>query len=139
MNYYKSSSVFKFGLDCFFPFLLIFLLYYFLIKVHKFGRSGSRHSPPIRGIASFLDGFSVGFFSVSDSIGMDQIMVFFFVILIFFIQRAHPVHPIDSVFLFLLSFSDSFTSIISFDFFCVIMSQLLEIFDLCLEFLVFKL
>lgn len=138
INYHESSSVLKLGLDDFFPFFLVLFLYNFIIKVHKFGRPGPWHSPSVRGISSLINRLTVSPVIGSNSIGVIDSDDFILVILLFFIDAAHPMNPINSVFLFSFAHSIFISCFIAFDFLACLKSLLLELFNFCFEFLILE-
>lgn len=117
MNYEKlSSSVFELWLNGLFPLFFVFFLDDLLIKVDDFGRSCTWHSPTISRITSFINWLSVSFFSLS-SFSVRGMMVSFLEWFFFFVDRTHPMYPIDFVLLF--PFAHSVSTFIAFDFFAV--------------------
>ena len=118
MNYILSSSpVLELGLDGFFPLLLVLFLDYFLVEVHQLGWSGSWHSPSIGRISSFIDWLSVCLLIEIDSFCVSCCLgLVFGLFLILFVHGAHSVNPINSVFLFSLGHSVSFSGIVAFNF-----------------------
>ena len=94
IDFFSSSSIFKFWLDCFFSFFSIFLHYYFLAwnNTNWFCVVWCWHSPSITTISSLLNRFPI------------SSVFFVFEIMIFF-QTYLSGNPINFIFFTLISYS----------------------------------